>query len=133
MAKKMSGLDKLEKLGRFIRAGEFAEGNSFNMASWYDKHTCGTSACMGGYAAAMWPSELKFSFYAGVFMAEIVNNNTGIESYDGLAEFFGINHEESYYLFGPHHGRSADHAFHGQRVLDFVSRKRAEAQSTGGR
>jgi hypothetical protein len=129
MAKKMTGLDKLEKLGRFIRAGKFAEGNEFHMGTWYEKHHCGTVACMGGYATAMFPRDLRLVRDPyGSTIESCTRNPDGYNSdgYDALAETFGITEDESVSLFRPDASRSTDHAYHGQRVLDFVARKRAE-------
>jgi hypothetical protein len=130
MTKKQTGLDRLEKLGKFIRKGKFPKGQGFHMGVWYMKgggyaHNCGTAACMGGWAAAMFPKLMKFEdAFKGKF---IVYRETDEHSYDALAALFEISGEESEMLFYVVESRPTDHAYHGQRLLDFVAAKRADS------
>lgn len=139
--KRETGLDRLEKLGRFIRAGEFPKSQGFNMGTWYTKwltpredNECGTVACMAGWACAMWPGELKLEGvliqYPDRLIRYPVLRSGKYENEEALAKFFEINEDEARQLFLCISKRPTDHAYHGQRVLDFVARKRAQSNAT---
>lgn len=65
---------------------------------------CGTAACAGGWAAVLWPQELKLTERASVWPSRafsLTAKHARRRDYDALAPVFGLSSTEVFFLFSP--------------------------------